>query len=240
MDDHFWSHPKTGDLSDSATALWLRAGSWSAGHLTDGFIPESKLRFFRGRQRSATELVDAGLWSAVEGGFVFHDWAEYQPSREAVTARRDATKTRVNTWREGRRNGVTDATREHIGNAPPDPTRPDPTRPTSKEVKNTTEAKASRGARIPEPFIVTAAMREWAAGEVPTVDVDAATRSFVDYWRGVSGARGTKLDWAATWRNSLRMTAKRETVGVKLTPEARARQTLALVADEPELRGIGA
>ena len=27
---------------------------------------------------------------------------------------------------------------------------------------------------------------------------------FGDYWRGVSGAKGVKLDWLATWRNWVR------------------------------------
>jgi hypothetical protein len=61
-----------------------------------------------------------------------------------------------------------------------------------------------RGTRIPEPFIVTREMRDWAATETPTVDVDAATRKFVDYWRAKSGRDATKQDWTATWRNWLR------------------------------------
>lgn len=61
-----------------------------------------------------------------------------------------------------------------------------------------------RGSRIPEPFLVSADMRRWAADEVPTVDVDAATRAFVDYWRAESGTKATKVDWTAAWRNWLR------------------------------------
>ena len=30
------------------------------------------------------------------------------------------------------------------------------------------------------------------------------TVRFVDYWRGIPGQRGTKLNWAGTWRNWLR------------------------------------
>jgi hypothetical protein len=32
---------------------------------------------------------------------------------------------------------------------------------------------------------------------------------FVDYWIGVPGHRGTKLDWSATWRNRIRTIASR-------------------------------
>lgn len=63
---------------------------------------------------------------------------------------------------------------------------------------------ATRATRIPDQFIVTASMREWAATEVPGVDVDRSTRMFVDYWRGVAGVKATKRDWPATWRNWLR------------------------------------
>jgi len=47
-------------------------------------------------------------------------------------------------------------------------------------------------------------MREWASREVPAVDLKAALDEFVDYWHGVPGAKGRKLDWPATFRNRLR------------------------------------
>ncbi len=61
----------------------------------------------------------------------------------------------------------------------------------------------TRGTPIPEPFIVTASMREWAAHEVPGLDVDQVTRVFVDYWRAAT-RNAAKKDWPATWRNWLR------------------------------------
>lgn len=61
-----------------------------------------------------------------------------------------------------------------------------------------------RGTRIPEDFAITDEMREWAAEHLPGLDVDALLGEFVDYWRGVSGSKGVKLDWVATWRNGMR------------------------------------
>jgi hypothetical protein len=46
-----------------------------------------------------------------------------------------------------------------------------------------------------------------------------AVDEFRDYWRGVPGTRGTKLDWDATFRNRLRDIAERET-----RPQARSGQ----------------
>jgi hypothetical protein len=61
-----------------------------------------------------------------------------------------------------------------------------------------------RASRIPDPFVVTAEMRAWAALEVPGLDVDGHTREFVDYWRAKSGKDASKADWVATWRNWMR------------------------------------
>lgn len=62
----------------------------------------------------------------------------------------------------------------------------------------------TRGSRIPLPFAISEEMRSWARAETPGVNVDSATSEFVDYWRGVSGIKGYKLDWVATWRNRMR------------------------------------
>lgn len=67
-----------------------------------------------------------------------------------------------------------------------------------------TSGARKRASRIPDPFVLTAEMRAWAAAEVPGLDVDAHTREFVDYWRSESGAKATKLDWLGTWRNWMR------------------------------------
>lgn len=41
------------------------------------------------------------------------------------------------------------------------------------------------------------------------LDPDATAAEFRDYWRAVPGAKGRKLDWSATFRNSCRMLASR-------------------------------
>jgi hypothetical protein len=66
-----------------------------------------------------------------------------------------------------------------------------------------------RGSRLPDDFCLSSEMKEWAAKEVPTVDVEKALSEFKDYWRGVPGQRGRKLDWPATFRNRLRDIANR-------------------------------
>jgi hypothetical protein len=60
-----------------------------------------------------------------------------------------------------------------------------------------------RGTRIPDPFLVTAEMRSWAADHTPLVNVDRCTLRFVNYWRAKTGRDATKLDWERTWQNWL-------------------------------------
>lgn len=90
VDDSFFSNPKTAMLSDGATALWLRSGSWSAQQLTDGFIPARMVPMFRGSDDSVRELCEVGLWERDDerDGYWFHDWSDYQPDGEEVDALR--------------------------------------------------------------------------------------------------------------------------------------------------------
>jgi hypothetical protein len=64
-----------------------------------------------------------------------------------------------------------------------------------------TAPKTDRGSRIPEPFLLTLEMREYAAEKRPNVNVTEETEKFTNYWRAKTGKDATKLDWKATWRN---------------------------------------
>ena len=56
------------------------------------------------------------------------------------------------------------------------------------------------------------------AGAADHLDLEGITEEFVDYWRSVPGAKGTKLDWPATWRGWVR----RKADDVKVRPLRRA------------------
>lgn len=70
---------------------------------------------------------------------------------------------------------------------------------TSNEV-----AARKRASRVPKDFAITPEMRAWAATEVPLVNLDKKLGEWVDYWSGVPGDRGLKVDWLGTWRNGMR------------------------------------
>lgn len=138
VDDGFWAHPKVLELSSAAGWLWTRAGAYAAQQLTDGRITNATLAMLGSASDSADELVAAGLWDVTRGGWQFHDWETYQPTREEVLADRAKTAERMRRYREKRRNtgagdGVTDAATD--GASSRAPTRPDPTtKPTPKGV----------------------------------------------------------------------------------------------------------
>lgn len=91
------------------------------------------------------------------------------------------------------------------------------------------EVTKKRGSRVPEPFDLDApwntadgggkTARWWATRlGVPPDRVDAVRDEFVDYWRGVPGNRGVKLDWLGTWRNRCRDVAARSGNGGRASP----------------------
>jgi hypothetical protein len=73
-----------------------------------------------------------------------------------------------------------------------------------KQELNTNKNIQQRGTRLPDDFTLSESMREWGKTYAAHVNLDNALLEFIDYWRGVPGSRGTKLDWAATWRNRMR------------------------------------
>lgn len=87
VDDSFHSHLKVLAAEPAALGLWVVAGSWCGANLTDGFVPDHVLsRLIPGSTPLALQLVDCGLWRRAKGGYRFHDWAQYQPTRDEATA----------------------------------------------------------------------------------------------------------------------------------------------------------
>lgn len=105
VDDALAFHIKALSAGNQALGLWVRAGSWSMQQLSDGFVPAPMVTALGGGHKDAKALVHAGLWHQVDGGFQFHDWEEYQPTREQVEAERAAAAERMRQVRSGKRSG---------------------------------------------------------------------------------------------------------------------------------------
>jgi hypothetical protein len=103
LDDRFPSHRKVALLSDRAFRLHVSALCWASENLTEGKILESELRVIahvRGAKTAAKELEDRQLWDRVAGGWVIHDFLEYNPDRAKVQAEREANAARQQAWRD--------------------------------------------------------------------------------------------------------------------------------------------
>ena len=88
VDDGWWSHPKVMGLSLEARGLWISALSWSCAQRKSK-VPSQFVRMVGAVEGQADELVGAGLWRPVQGGWEIHDWAEYQ-DRSLSEKRADA------------------------------------------------------------------------------------------------------------------------------------------------------
>lgn len=82
--------------------------------------------------------------------------------------------------------------------------------PSSKEASEK-DPRSARGTRLPEDWEPDENLRLWFREQEFATFINPVleTQQFKDYWRGVTGNRGTKLDWPATWRMWMRNAAKR-------------------------------
>lgn len=85
-DDRLGDHPKVMALDEKllpAMGLWVLCGVYCSKHLTDGFVPRKVVRMYGG-ERLAKDLEAAGLFKPASGGWVLHDYLDWNPSKEQV------------------------------------------------------------------------------------------------------------------------------------------------------------
>lgn len=79
-----------------------------------------------------------------------------------------------------------------------------------ERTRNETKPKQTKGSRLPSGSLLPIEWEQWAASEGHR-DPQREWKSFHDYWVGVPGQKGVKLDWEATWRNWVRRSLERNT-----------------------------
>lgn len=106
LDDEFAEHPKVTGVGPLAGMMQVAALCYCNRFLTDGFVPKGqvpKLVSFDGYafngvqvtwQGVLQDLLVAEMWSEVDGGYLVHDYLEYQPSRDEVMRSRNASTDR--------------------------------------------------------------------------------------------------------------------------------------------------
>lgn len=113
IDDGFHCHPKVFAAGTAAVGLYVRCGSWAAQQTSEGVIPRAVAKMY-GTPRMIKALLEAGLWHdeahecklcppVAKGGFLIHQYLDYNPSREAVETARAAKTERQRRWRQKHR-----------------------------------------------------------------------------------------------------------------------------------------
>ena len=136
LDDKSAFHRKVVAAGNEAWGALCRAGAWSSGELTDGFIPDQVAALIA-RPRvwklleSCGDSGSKGLVERVENGWQIHDFLCWNPSAESVKRQRETTAKRVERFRSNAvtqpvTNASSNTSRPTGCNAAPVPTRPDP------------------------------------------------------------------------------------------------------------------
>lgn len=115
VDDKLHSSPKWRTASKGGRALWVTGLSWCMDQETDGFVPKAIVSALDGSTADVKSLVAAGLWVAVDGGYEFHNWAKYQPSKASLDEKRSDARDRMQRARESKRSQRVRANEEGTG-----------------------------------------------------------------------------------------------------------------------------
>lgn len=113
LDDGFDTHPKVRKAGNAAAGLFCRLGAHCAKHLTEGLVDGVTARSY-GTAAQLRKLVDVGMLhtdahdcSRCEqpetGGYVLHDFLDYNRSRKQIEAARENGRKRQNKGRERQR-----------------------------------------------------------------------------------------------------------------------------------------
>lgn len=207
----FADSPKIAPLSDSAFRTLVEMTLYSRRMLSDGFV-DRRIASKKWKTKSIVELlandVTKPSLSEVDGGYQIHDYAEHQQTRADIEKKRTA----------GSMGGRASAQARASADAQPSSKLTTETE-TETETESSSSTKkneaAKRGTRIHSNFAISDEMRTWALVNTPHIDIDVKLPEFIDYWSGVPGEKGVKLDWVAAWRNGMR---KQEQWAVKDNP----------------------
>lgn len=118
FDDHYLESPKVEAAGPLAEHLDMRAIIYAARNETDGLItPTALLKIGLGLPRMKARvdaLVLAGRWHPnLGGGWLIHDFLDYNPSKAALSDKRSKDKERQRSHRESRSDTSRDSNVNH-------------------------------------------------------------------------------------------------------------------------------
>lgn len=138
-------------------------------------------------------LLEAGKIT-VENGIISNKRAD----KEKIILSKYQDKQRENRSRPNKNKGLQSPRSHHTDTY----TDTEEKRDTSVSLK---KKKSAKGSRLPNDWRLPMDWGQWAVAQgVDEIAVRREAEKFRDYWTGVSGQKGVKLDWQATWRNWIR------------------------------------
>ena len=207
VDDGFYTSMKFLSIprqhQAQAAGAWLLCGTWSADKMTDGFVPYAVMDMWEFDADVAGYLVEVGLWDHDEErmGIQFHDWCEYQPTRDELMEKRNR-RAEVNSanakkrWEKSKNDAsvmqeVCETDANTMQNDAPEP-EPEP------EPLEVVVVKPTRKTELQLDWKPSPAGYEYAKQRAPGMNADIQAEKFVNY----NLTQGRKLgDWEAAWRN---------------------------------------
>lgn len=225
VDDDLSFHRKVVKAGNAAMGLWVRAGSWSAQQLTDGFVPDNMIELL-GTSAQRRKLVSAELWEEVSGGVVFHGWSKNgrQPTAQSVREKRADAAKRQQEYRDRKagkfsassqvtdaRNGAThtsvteSVTVSVTPSVTPAPTRPDPyitNSPTAAAAGAPDQRFLEFWDNYPRKIDKRAAERAWKAAVKRGVDPTHMITAAGAYALRCRGTEPRFIKHPSTWLNA--------------------------------------
>jgi len=205
VDDTLAFHAKAIAAGNAALGLWVRAGSWSSQQTSEGFVPKAIAKTL-GTTTEARALVRVGLWVEADGGYMFHQWLERNPSKAKVDADRAAAAERQRIAREraaaSRRDDASSSRQQSrsdngVSHGPPVPSRPVPVLgsvPSSSDLGDASEDRQTDDG--PSIELLTAWARPLPGVDV-AVEVDAFRAQNSGRWHELRYVRRAWAGWLA-------------------------------------------
>lgn len=223
LDDGFFNNQKIVSVSKDAKIIYLAALCHAGATLSDGYIPRNAVVILaaqcdvRSTNKVVNELVDAGLWIPVDGGFDIHDYLEHNTSSQDIHAKREAAKERMHRNRSQNVRANKTRSSQNVRPTKETDTETEAERPSTGVLGGGASApatpekpkpKTKRATQVPDDFAVTEQLEAWGASQDPPFSPEAMrveVPQFVDYYRGKGEAR---KDWVASFRTWMRNSRK--------------------------------
>lgn len=188
LDDSAMDHPKILQLTDAQFRLWVKGLCYCQKHLTDGLIPDQAIKAMFGKAHDVQRLCVIALWEATEGGFMVHDFLDWNDPRELVTERRKASdakkvahRRRMSDWRDAKkvkRDQVRDLSRDIVCDISRDTSRDRPQVDHGDALNQSTYVRTDRNLRTDQTDPTAS-----ARSAPPTTHGKQHGRIFVHPWQ---------------------------------------------------------